>query len=59
MIDRVIHGIQILILLAVIAQGLAFVLTGTQPAQFVSLMFTLLGGGIVYALLAGVDRWVV
>jgi len=59
MIDRVIHGIQMLILLAVITQGLAFVLTGTQPAQFVSLMFTLLGGGIVYALLAGVDRWVV
>jgi len=59
MMERVIHGIQILILLAVIAQGLAFVLTGTQPAQFVSLVFTLLGGAIVYALLAGVDRWVV
>ena len=59
MIQRVIHGIQILILLAVIAQGLTFVLTGTQPAQFVSLVYTLLGGGIVYLLLAGVDRWVV
>lgn len=59
MLQKAIHAIQILILLAVIAQGLAFVLTGTQPAQFVSLMFTLLGGGIVYALLAGVDRWVV
>jgi len=59
MLQKSIHAIQILILLAVIAQGLTFVLTGTQPAQFVSLMFTLLGGGIVYALLAGVDRWVV
>jgi hypothetical protein len=59
MLQKAIHAIQILILLAVIVQGLTFVLTGTQPAQFVSLMFTLLGGGIVYALLAGVDRWVV
>jgi hypothetical protein len=59
MLQRAIHGIQILILLAIITQGLTFVLTGTQPARFVSLVYTVLGAGIVYALLAGVDRWVV
>jgi hypothetical protein len=59
MLQKAIHGIQILILLAIITQGLAFVLTGTQPARFVSLVYTFIGGGMVYALLAGVDRWVV
>ena len=59
MLQRSIHAIQILCLLAIMAQGLVFVLTGTQPARFVTLMFTILGAGVVYLALAGVDRWVV
>ena len=59
MIQKLITAIQVLCLLAIISQGVLFVLTGTQPGQFVTLVFTALGAGAVYAILEGVDRWVV
>ena len=54
-----INGLQILLLLVLIAQGIVFVGTGTQPAQFVTLVYTAVGVGVAYAILEGVDRVVV
>ena len=56
MLDKAITGLQILCLLAIMVQGSVFVLTGRQPAQFVVLMWTIIGAGGGYLLLAGLDR---
>jgi hypothetical protein len=56
MLDKPITGLQILCLLAIMVQGSVFVLTGRQPVQFVVLMWTVIGAGSGYLLLAGVDR---
>jgi hypothetical protein len=58
MLQKAIHVMQVLCFLAIIAQGITFVLTGAKPARFVSLMYTLLGAGAIYHLLVAVDRWV-
>jgi len=59
MLQRLIHATQVICLLAVILQGLRFVIGGTTPTAFVSLVYVILSVGVVFTITAGVDRWVV
>lgn len=56
MMGKVITAIQVVLLLVLIAQGLVFVLAGTQPERFVTLVSTAMGVGVAYAILEGIDR---
>jgi len=59
MLQRFTHAVQAICLLAVIFQGLRFLIGGTTSTAFVSLIYIMLGVGCVYLVAAGVDRWVV
>jgi len=56
MLDKAITGLQIVCLLAIMTRGVAFLLSGFHPPQFVALVYTAIGAVTVYLLLAGVDR---
>jgi len=56
MLDKAIISLQIVCLLAIMARGFTFLLSGMHPPQFVALMWTTIGAGSVYLVLAGVER---